>query len=464
MRTLLALLALVALAPSLGAQATQQARLPRAQLVQRLDSMAGSGVVERRAVGLAVAVVAGNDTLLLKGYGLANLDSLMPTPADAVYEIGSVTKQFTAAAILQLRDAGKLSLDDDVTKWLPDFPTHGHKLPLRRLLDHTSGIKGLTEMPEFRALAQSSFPRDSAYALIKRYPFEFAPGEAMIYNNSAFWLLGLVVEKASDMSYEDYVEKKIFAPLGMTRSSYCHSEEKIDRRATGHRVQQAGAPSRTPANVHTWPYSAGSLCSTAGDMVKWLQALHGGKVLSAKSYAEMTTPSKLNDGTPLRYNMGLGFGTDARGLTRIGHGGAITGYVSDASWYPDAKLAVVVLMNSTGPISPAAIASELAGEILPWKPLGAPKPFTGDAASLVGTYAGPSRGREAVVVIAADSAQGLTASLNGAAPRPLRWEEGWRFRAGQNDFMTFERPGTNQGAATVLKFDVGGGLYVLRRK
>jgi len=231
----------------------------------------------------------------------------------------------------------------------------------------------------------------------------------------------------------------------------------------GHAVRQAGAPSRTPANVHTWPYSAGSLCSTAGDMVTWLQALHGGKVLSAKSYAEMTTPSRLNDGTPLRYNMGLGFGTDVRGLTRIGHGGAITGYVSEANWYPDAKLAVVVLMNSAGPISPSAIASELAGEILPWKPLGAPKPFTGDATPLVGTYAGPSRGREAVVVIAADSVRGLTASLNGSPPRPLRWEEGWRFRVGQADFMTFDRAGASDGPATVLKFDVGGGLYVLRR-
>ena len=454
-RTLLSLVALLALAPGARAQAT------RDRIVQRLDSSAGSGVVEGRAVGLVAAVVRGDDTLLIKGYGLADLDAKTPTPVDAVYEIGSVAKQFTAAAILQLRDAGRLSLDDDVAKWLPDFPTHGYRLPLRRLLDHTSGIKGLTEMPEFRALSRSTFPRDSAYALIKRHPREFAPGDAMIYNNSAYWLLGLVVEKASGMSYEDYVEKRIFAPLGMTRSMYCHGEEAVERRAMGHGYQN-GVPRRAPANNHTWPYSAGSLCSTAGDMVTWLRALHGGKVLSPRSYAEMITPSRLNDGTPLRYGMGLAVGATPLGLKMIGHGGAITGFVSQADWYPEARMAVVVLMNSSGPISPAAIAAELAGEVLPWtRPT--LTPYTGDAAPLLGTYRGPSRGREAVVTVTA-TAQGLAMSLNGAPARPLFREEGWRFRAGPNDYVTFERSGSADGPATTLKFDVGGGLYVLKRQ
>ena len=171
------------------------------------------------------------------------------------------------------------------------------------------------------------------------------------------------------------------------------------------------------AELERFNYSAGSLCSTVGDMVTWLQALHGGKVVSAKSYAEMITPSKLNDGTPLRYNMGLEIGTDARGLMRIGHGGAISGYASEADWYPDAQLAIVVLTNSSGSISPLVVAGELAGAILP-RAQPAPKIFTGDVTPLVGTYKGPSRGRDAVVVIAADSVSGLTMSLNGA-PAPL---------------------------------------------
>jgi CubicO group peptidase (beta-lactamase class C family) len=175
------LTALLLLTTSVTAAAAQS---NRAALVKQLDSLAGSGVLENRAVGIAAAVVRGNDTLLLKGYGKADVEWNVPMPADAVFEIGSVTKQFTAVAILQLRDEGKLSLDDDIKKWFPDFDTRGNKLTLRRLLDHTSGIKGLTEMPEFGNLVTNSrFPRDSAYALIKRYPFEFPTGEAEIYNN-----------------------------------------------------------------------------------------------------------------------------------------------------------------------------------------------------------------------------------------------------------------------------------------
>ena len=451
------LAALVLLATGTTAAAAQS---DRAALVKKLDSLAGSGVLENRAAGIAAAVVRGNDTLLLKGYGKADVEWNVPMPADAMFEIGSVTKQFTAVALLQLRDEGKLSLDDPITKWLPDFDTRGNKVTLRRLLDHTSGIKGLTEMPEFGNLAMNArFPRDSAYALIKRYPFEFATGEAQIYNNSAFWLLGLVVEKASGGTYEDYVEKKLFEPLGMKRSMYCNSSENVERRAHGYGVQN-GVVRRAPMNVHTWPFSAGSLCSTAGDMVTWLKALHGGKVLSPKSYAELITPSKLNDGTPLRYGMGIAVGKDIRGLNFIGHGGGISGFVSEATWYPDAQAAIVVLMNSNGNIDPGAVAGELAAELLPWT-----RPtlnqFSVDATPLVGRYKGPSRGREMVVEVT-QVPQGIAISVNGAAARPLPWVEGLMFRQA-NTFLTFRRVG-DSGPATELRYDTGGGYYILKRQ
>lgn len=447
---------LVLLATSVTAAAAQS---DRGALVKKLDSIAASGVLENRAAGIAVAVVRENDTLLLKGYGKADVEWNVPMPADAMFEIGSITKQFTAVALLQLRDEGKLSLDDDITKWLPDFDTRGNKLTLRRLLDHTSGIKGLTEMPEFGNLVNSRFPRDSAYALIKRYPFEFATGEAQIYNNSAFWLLGLVVEKASGMTYEDYVEKKLFAPLGMKRSMYCNSSENIERRAHGYQIQN-GAVRRAATNVHTWPFSAGSLCSTAGDLVIWLKALHGGKVLSPKSYAEMITPSKLNDGTPLRYAMGIAAGKDGRGLNFIGHGGGIGGFTSEATWYPDAQAAIVVLMNSNGNIDPGAVAEELAAELLPWTrpPV---KTFTGDGAPLLGRYKGPSRGREMTVEVT-QTAQGIAISVNGGQARPVMWVDAWTFRQG-NTFLTFRRTG-DAGPATELRFDAGGGYYILKRQ
>lgn len=463
-------LALVLLATTVGAAAAQP---DRAALVKKLDSLAGSGVLENRAAGIAAAVVRGNDTLLLKGYGKADVEWNIPMPVDAMFEIGSITKQFTAVALLQLREEGKLSLDDEVTKWLPDFDTRGNKLTLRRLLDHTSGIKGITEMPEFANLVNNSrFPRDSAYALIKRYPFEFPTGEAQIYNNSAFWLLGLVVEKASGGTYEDYVEKKLFEPLGMKRSMYCNSAENVERRAHGYQyappaanAQAGGATGgpqirRAATNVHTWPFSAGSLCSTAGDMVTWLKALHGGKVLSAKSYAEMTTPSKLSDGTPLRYGMGISVGKDVHGLNYIGHGGAIGGFTAEATWYPDAQAAIVVLINSNGPIDPGAIAGDLAAELLPWK-RSETKTFAGDGTPLIGRYKGPSRGRDMIIEVT-KAADGVAFSMNGSPTRSIPWVEAWTFRQG-NTFLTFRRTG-DSGPATELRFDMGGGYYILKRQ
>ncbi len=454
-RRLLLALALVSAAAETGVAQAASA------LAQRLDSIAGSGVAERRVAGIAAMVVRGNDTLLARGYGRADVEWDVPMPADAMFEVGSIAKQFTAVATLQLRDEGKLSLDDPITKWLPDFDTRGNTVTLRHLMDHTSGIVGITELPEFGILVTNSrFPRDSAYALINRQPFQFPTGTAQVYNNSAFILLGMVVERASGMTYENYVEQKIFTPLGMTRSSYCNSSEIVPRRAHGYGVQN-GMVRRAPTNVHTWPFAAGSICSTAGDLVTWLKALHGGKVLSARSYQEMTTASSLSDGKRLRYGMGVGVGTDPRGLKVIGHGGAIGGFVGQADWYPDAQMAVVVLMNSNGNLDPAAISGELAAEVLPWtRPTFAP--FTGNAAELVGTYRGPSRGREMVIVVT-ETPQGPSFAINGAPARAIPWAGGLRFRSVGTDY-TFRRANGESGPIVELRVSGGAALYPLKKQ
>lgn len=448
-------LAVTLLAAAAGAHAQD-----RAALVARLDSLAGAPVAEGRAAGISVAVVRGGDTLLLKGYGKANIELDVPMPTHAVHEIGSVTKQFTAAAILQLRDEGRLSLDDDLTKYLPDYPTGGRSIPVRRLLDHTSGIRGITEIAEFRNLQHRGWPRDSAIAMMARAPFDFEPGQAMIYNNSAYILLGHIIEKASGMTYERYVEDRMLAPLGMTGSSYCDNSEVVPLRAAGYQIA-GGNVRRAPMNDHTWPYSAGSLCSTAGDLVAWLHALHGGRVLGQASYAEMTSQSRLSDGTPLRYGMALSVDQEPGGARMIGHGGGIAGFTAQANWYPDAQLAVVVLINSNGPVSAGALASELARAIIP-AAQAEPRFFTGDAAELTGRYSGPSRGRDLVVDVSRNDEGVLVASVNGSPTQPLPWIEGWRFgRAGAN-LMTFERSGAT-GPVDVLRWDAGGGYYILRR-
>ena len=260
-------LALAAVGPGVALGSAAAVGLPaglagqawdRARIAAAVDSIVADALAGGRAAGMTVAVVRGRDTLVLKPYGRADLELDVPTPERAVYEIGSVTKQFTAAAILQLQEQGKLSLDDELGKYLPDFPTRGHRVTLRRLLDHTAGIKGYTELPEFRGLAMRKLPRDSLVALIAAQPFDFAPGEAMVYSNSGYFLLGLVIEKVSGLSYEEYVRRHLFEPAGMHDSRYCSERAIIPRRAHGYDMGPAGLLLKEYLD-HTWPYAAGSL-------------------------------------------------------------------------------------------------------------------------------------------------------------------------------------------------------------
>ena len=452
------LAAALALSPALAPQPAV-AQDARAALVARLDSIAAAPVIAKRAVGIVAAVVRGTDTLLLRGYGKSDALKNIAMPADAFMEMGSVTKQFTAAAILQLRDAGKVDLDADLHRYLPQFDTHGNVVTVRQLLNHTSGIRGITEIAAFPTLFNTGYPRDSALALIERQPFDFPPGEAMIYNNSGFVILGHIIEKASGMSYEDYVERKIFAPLGMTHSRYCNNAEVVPLRARGHVMNLQGTRPADP-NDHTWPFAAGSLCSTAGDMVTWLKALHHGKVLGERSYRDMTTPSHLGDGTTIRYGMGIGVSTDVHGRRMIGHGGAITGFTADTRWYPDADLYIVVLNNSNGPTSPSAVAGALADAIIQPTPV-PPLPFTGDVTPLLGKYTGPSRGRPMTVEVTAGP-QGIAISTNAAPALPAGWVKEWTFRLGET-YLTFDRKGAD-GRPALLRFDAGSGYYKLKRE
>ncbi len=431
-------------------------------LTQRLDSIAGRWVQRNVAVGIVAAVVRGNDTLLMRSYGMADVEWDAPMPLDAMFEIGSVTKQFTAVALLQLRDEGNLSLDDVITRWLPDFDTRGHRVTLRHLLAHTAGVADFTEAPEFGALSTNiRFPRDSAYALLQRYPPQFAPGEMQIYNNSGFWLLGLIIEKASGMTYEDYVEQNIFAPLGMTRSMYCHSEENVPRRAHGYFVSRERVIRRAWTVAHTWPFAAGSLCSTAGDMITWLRALHGGAVLSPASYAEFVAPSTLNDGTLLRYSMGLQVGPDPSGLMYLGHGGRGPGFWVETGWYPESQMAVVVMINNVGPLDPQEVVTNLANEVLDWT-MPPPKFFNGDPAPLVGRYVGQGRGEDMTVEVT-QTPEGPRFAIDGRPPRPIPWIDGLTFGRGLPRFI-FRRANGDSGPMTELRFSMPGAHMILKRQ
>jgi CubicO group peptidase (beta-lactamase class C family) len=346
-----------------------------------------------------VAVVKGADTVVLKAYGRADLELDVPTPERATYEIGSVTKQFTAAALLQLVEQGKLSLDDDLTKFFPQFSSKGYKIPVRRLLDHTSGIHGYTEMPEFRLLMIQRLPRDTLVRLIARKPLDFAPGAEEIYSNSAYFLVGLIIEKVSGQSYADYVKTHLFDKAGMSDSYYCSEREIHKHHAHGYDTDSTGLILKEFL-VHTWPYSAGSLCSSAGDLVRWNQALHGGKILGPAMYREMITPGSLNDGTTIRYAKGLGI-SEVLGHRVMYHGGGINGFLSANRYFPDESLSVVVLFNTAGLASPDAVALAIATAML-GKPTDQHEPFVGDLVPFSGVYKGRGRGQQTVITVAVD--------------------------------------------------------------
>lgn len=458
------LLLSAAIAGLLSAAPTLVAQTGRAS-PQVLDSVAGAGVLQNRTVGLVAAVVRGSDTLLLKAYGKANLEWDVPMTTDAMFEVGSLAKQFAAAAILQLRDAGALTLEDPITRWLPDLDVGGRTITLRHLLSHTSGIHPFSEATAWEEnWFLPRFPRDSAARLLALSPFQYPTGEAQAYSNSGFWLLGLVVEKVSGLSYEEYLQQRIFGPLGMTRSMYCNSSANVARRAHGYSVGN-GTIRRAPMISYTWVFAPGAVCSTAGDLVTWLQALHGGRVLSAASYAEMTTRSRLLDGTPVQYGLGIKVGEDYRGLRYIGHGGTAPGFRADAAWYPEARLAVVVLMNSSpAPLSPGGVGGVLAREVLAW-----PRPalayYTGDPAPFVGRYELVRGGNfpGAVIEVSA-SPTGLAFSVNGSRPEPLPWAGGMTFYGSETATLTFRRANGQTGPVTELRRDDPGNHAILRKQ
>jgi D-alanyl-D-alanine carboxypeptidase len=233
-RPLSVALCLATLSACGGGKSGGGAPADRAALVARIDSIVSAPIDQGKVAGASIAVVRGSDTIAVRGFGRASLELDVPTPPHAIYEIGSVTKQFTASAILQLVEQGKVDLDADVRTYLPDYNSQGRRIPVRRLMDHTSGIKGYTEMPEFGTLASQKLPRDTLVTLFSKQPFDFEPGEELIYNNSAYFLLGLIIEKVSGQPYAEYIKEHLFRPAGMVDAQYCSERSVQARKVQGY--------------------------------------------------------------------------------------------------------------------------------------------------------------------------------------------------------------------------------------
>lgn len=333
----------------------------RATVVMQIDSLATAALRNGPVAGLSIAVVKGRDTIVMKGYGLADVENDIPATPETVYRIGSITKQFTSSAVMQLVEQGKVSLDDDITKYFPGFPTHGQRILVRHLMNHTSGIPSYTDIGRFGRVMTLDLPHDSLLAMVQNDSLMFVPGSGFYYNNTGYYMLGMLIEKVTGQKYGDYLAQHFFEPLGMRSTRYCATAPIIKHRAQGYATEHGSLVNASYISMDL-PFAAGSLCSTVGDMVKWENALFSGKVVSAASLAQMTTPAKLTSNRPMPY--GFGLAPDTVGRHRlIGHGGGINGFISQEEYFPDDSLTVVVLAN-TSPAPSAGIARNAARLVL----------------------------------------------------------------------------------------------------
>jgi CubicO group peptidase (beta-lactamase class C family) len=374
-RTLLlpALFALAPALPSLDLRAQAAASAPAAApapagvvvdpSLAAIDSMFNA-TYPAGGPGAAVLVSRDGRVLMRKAYGSADVELGVPMRPDHVFRTGSITKQFTAVGILMLADEGKLSLDDEITKFFPDYPTHGRRITVEHLLTHTSGIRSYTSIPEWRKLIRDDVSPTELIAVFRDQPMDFAPGAEWRYNNSGFALLGAIIEKVSGQSYADFTRTRFFEPLGMRDTRVETHSALIPRRVRGYSM----GPGRAIANADyislTHPYSAGALVSTVDDLHRWGQAMAAGRLLKPETWRRAHTTYRLADGRSAGYGYGWFLGQLA-GKPSVEHGGDIDGFSTDGVWIPSEKLQVYVLSNvERGFANPAGMSARIAERVL----------------------------------------------------------------------------------------------------
>jgi CubicO group peptidase (beta-lactamase class C family) len=285
-------------------------------------------------------VAKGGKVIFAKGYGMADREKKTPNTVDTKFLIGSITKQFTATAIMQLVADKKLDIDNPISTYLTDYPkSTGDKITIRHLLTHTSGIQNFTDLPAYQGMRDKSMTPQQVVAQFKDLPLDFEPGTKFNYSNSGYILLGLVIEKVSGEPYAQYLQKRIFDPIGMKNTGYM--DYRTSLMAVGYEPDSTGHLKLSIKVDPMVPFSAGALYSTVGDMLLWDQALYGGKVLSQELLKQMWTP-----------NLGMyGFGwviDTLYGHKRIWHNGGIDGFVSGFQRFVDDSICIVLLSNNGG--------------------------------------------------------------------------------------------------------------------
>lgn len=326
----------------------------------KIDDRVKMFMAERHIPGAAVAVVKNGRVVRMKGYGVASLEFGVPVTTETVFEIGSVSKQMTAAGIMLLVQDGKVSLDERISKYLPNTPEAWKDVTVRHLLTHTSGIKSYTGLDGFdlsQRMSMADFIRK-----LSPHPLEFIPGEKNIYSNSGFNLLAYIIETQSGKRYFDFMRERIFIPLGMTKTADRDPQFVIPLRANGYEWRDNRHNGRD-GNL-TDLMGAGSIVSTINDMTKWEAALRGDKFLSAESKKMIWTQFTFNNGKLSPYGFGWRI-SDVRGHKLIGHTGQTAGFGAAIFRYVDDDVTVIVLTNLGETGMGSLIAADVAKQYIP---------------------------------------------------------------------------------------------------
>jgi CubicO group peptidase (beta-lactamase class C family) len=343
---------------------------PIAAKADKIDDYVLARMPQLHIPGLSLAIVRDGHIVKAQGYGLANLELKTPARKETVYEIGSNTKQFTATAMMMLVEEGKIGLGDAVTKYFPEAPRAWRGMTIRHLLTHTSGIQNHVAVPDWLDVFRTNLKfetapaRDELLKMFFKLPLEFQPGESWAYDNTGYYLLGIIIEKVSGKSYWQFLDERIFKPFGMKATRSTDPQALVSNRASGYEWKQDHFENR-PVLLPAIAFSAGSLLSTAEDMAKWDAALQSEKLLKKSSLGQMWTTTVTNDGADPPFNYGFGWFIDNyHGHRLVQHSGGTPGFSSVIYRFIDDKLTIVVLTNHSDMIVDQ-LAIDLAGICLP---------------------------------------------------------------------------------------------------
>jgi CubicO group peptidase (beta-lactamase class C family) len=313
----------------------------------RIDALARQTMADGISAGLVVAIGEQGNPTFERAYGLANLEWNAPVTTDTVFRVGSITKQFAAAGVLLLAEQKKLSLDDKLAKYFPDYP-RGDEVTLRQLMNHTAGVHSYPG-PTEKTIVRVGITVPDMVKHLAGLGYDFDPGTRWEYSNSGYFLIGAVIEQVTGQSLREFARERLFEPLRLTHTAVDTNDEIVPKRASAYFRDPArkGVFENADYIDMSVPHAAGGIRSTAGDLIKWTAALHGGRVVGAASYKEMTTPASVRDKEDAQYGLGLHL-LEKQGHRLINHDGGIEGFQASMTYVVDSQTTVVVLANTQG--------------------------------------------------------------------------------------------------------------------